>query len=85
MNADDALHHADLNFAVVEHAALLDMQLKVGRKRARLDASVGETRGILSVAAQPVGEGLSFPSLRSSASAESSPAAALEPSKPRLK
>ena len=47
-------------FACLEHAALLDVQLKIGRKRARLDASIGETPGILSVTAQPVGERLSF-------------------------
>jgi hypothetical protein len=36
------------------------VQLKVGRKRAGLDASVGETRRVLPVTAQPVGESFSL-------------------------
>ena len=56
VDADDPLHHADLDAGAVEDAALLDVQLDVAGHAARLEARLGDAAGIGPVPAQPFGQ-----------------------------
>src|SRR4029450_9609271 len=58
LEAYDSAYHPDLNLALLENRSLLDMQLEDRGERPRRNARVGQMRGILSIASQPVGHGL---------------------------
>ena len=79
LEADNSAYDPNLNLRLLKNWSLLDMQFEDCSQRTRRYACVGQTRGILSIASQPVGHRESSSSLRSRISGPNNPAATPEP------